>query len=295
MNFLTPLFLPVRKVKPTIISGSGYTVDGSGYLQANPTLGSELAVNGGFDSDTVWTKGSGWTITGGKAVGTAATGVLTQSIVSASGLYRLSFDISTYTSGGVRVNNGGAQGYPLSSVGSHDSSTIGAGSTLAGLGVNTNFTGTVDNISVKQIFTADFKVKRSNPNSVKVSLDTLKVNHNIIFYFFSDPVFDFNCIRVRVTFGASSMFTLQLRKYVNGSSTSLSTTNLTFVDGAEIEILRRDSTTFALYYNGVQVGTDITISDLSIINGEYFGIVSSSEKWKIRSIKFNDIVMPFNV
>ncbi|MBP6748426.1 MAG: hypothetical protein KA144_02200 [Xanthomonadaceae bacterium] len=33
-----------------------------------PLLGPELLANGGFDSDTVWTKGTGWTIAAGQAV-----------------------------------------------------------------------------------------------------------------------------------------------------------------------------------------------------------------------------------
>ncbi len=32
-------------------------------------LGAELVTNGGFDTDTGWTKGAGWTISGGKAIG----------------------------------------------------------------------------------------------------------------------------------------------------------------------------------------------------------------------------------
>lgn len=34
------------------------------------TLGPELLTNGGFDTDTAWTKGTGWTIDGGNAIAT---------------------------------------------------------------------------------------------------------------------------------------------------------------------------------------------------------------------------------
>lgn len=48
-----------------------------------PLLGPELLANGGFDSDTVWTKGTGWTIAAGQAICTTpgASSLLSQAFV----------------------------------------------------------------------------------------------------------------------------------------------------------------------------------------------------------------------
>ena len=68
---------------------------------------SELITNGTFDADTDWAKGTGWTITGGKAVATAATGILIQSITNKpltdDKTYQVMFTVSDYVDGTYRV------------------------------------------------------------------------------------------------------------------------------------------------------------------------------------------------
>jgi hypothetical protein len=70
---------------------------------ANPPLGPELVTNGGFDSDTAWTKGAGWSITGGAASINGATGNsdLFQGISVVDGrFYVVEFDVSAISSNG---------------------------------------------------------------------------------------------------------------------------------------------------------------------------------------------------
>jgi len=63
----------------------------------------ELVTNSGFDTDTDWTKNTGWTISGGKGVATSAVNVkVIYQIIS--GLvpgkkYRVTYTISTLTAG----------------------------------------------------------------------------------------------------------------------------------------------------------------------------------------------------
>lgn len=68
-------------------------------------IGSELVTNGNFDTDTDWTKGTGWTIADGSASydasGTSALTSASTSIVSGK-IYRLKFKITT--SGFARLN-----------------------------------------------------------------------------------------------------------------------------------------------------------------------------------------------
>lgn len=69
-----------------------------------PTLGPERVSNGTFASDSQWTKGTGWSISGGKANKVAGGGSLTQTIASdpalkAGATYRITYTISGWTGG----------------------------------------------------------------------------------------------------------------------------------------------------------------------------------------------------
>jgi hypothetical protein len=122
------------------------------------SLGDELITNGGFDTDSDWTKNTGWSISGGVA---SSDGSQSES----SSLVQINtFDTSTlitdfylirYT---VTVNTGTVSFGSGGLVQSHTSSgtyyMIGSPQTGSG---NTNFTatssftGTVDNVSVRKI------------------------------------------------------------------------------------------------------------------------------------------------
>jgi hypothetical protein len=72
-------------------------------------LGPELAVNGDFTTDTAWSKGQGWSISGGKLVLTsAADGTITYQ-GSLVGYYELSINIISISAGGIQLflNNAG--------------------------------------------------------------------------------------------------------------------------------------------------------------------------------------------
>jgi len=70
--------------------------------------GIELVTNGNFASDTNWTKGTGWTISGGKGNGASAGGDLTQTIsIPINKTYRVKYTISNYSAGIFRVILGG--------------------------------------------------------------------------------------------------------------------------------------------------------------------------------------------
>lgn len=121
------------------------------YIAGQP----DLVVNGGFDADTTWTKGTGWTISGGQAVGTSvATGqALRQTIVAPAGdLYAVTLDVVAtaglfniwFNTSGifVSVSTTGRHTFLLRASGANDI-TISAGAVA--------FTGTIDNISIKRI------------------------------------------------------------------------------------------------------------------------------------------------
>lgn len=68
----------------------------------NTALGVELLANGGFDTDTIWTKGTGWTIAGGVATKTGLSGNLQQDFAFVvGGVYRVTYDVTDYVEGTV--------------------------------------------------------------------------------------------------------------------------------------------------------------------------------------------------
>jgi hypothetical protein len=134
---------------------SSYTLEIQGTGEFTTGYGPELVVNGGFDSDTVWVKGSGVTITGGVAqcVSAGVNPMLRQTgIVAITTSYKVEFTISNYVSGGAIVNLGFVNGTTRTANGTYiENITTAAGT---GLDINFNagvFTGDIDNVSVKEI------------------------------------------------------------------------------------------------------------------------------------------------
>ena len=116
-------------------------------------LGPELVTNGGFATDTAWTKGAGWTITGGAAVATsvAAFGELSQAAGVAIGFYRVTLNVTVSAGAGfIRLGSVGNIGN-FNATGSYSFilQCGAAGSSVRVLADSGGFTGTIDNISVK--------------------------------------------------------------------------------------------------------------------------------------------------
>ncbi len=124
----------------------------------------ELVTNGSFATDTAWTKGAGWTISGGTAVATGVTGFadIQQNLagVDLGRTYIISFDL-VVTSGSIQVFLGvsgsgtGQVGGSLGLTGSYsfliNKNPIDSVKTILFRGAST-FTGTIDNVSVRRAF-----------------------------------------------------------------------------------------------------------------------------------------------
>ena len=118
-------------------------------------LGSELVVNGTFDSDTAWSKGAGWSIANGEAnANTLGSFVnLTQNNIFEIGkTYITKFTITNYTQGEVRLTQAGIDvSGSQNSVGTYEAtftSTSADGRCIM-QGLN-SFIGSIDNVSVKE-------------------------------------------------------------------------------------------------------------------------------------------------
>jgi hypothetical protein len=117
--------------------------------------GAEIVTNGDFATDSGWTKGGGWTISGGKATHDSTTGnrYLTQGgILTAGKQYVLTFTISNYTSGTLRIYGSTTQ--PIDITEGNATYTIpfiatGDGDVNFQSSVSGAFIGSIDNVSCK--------------------------------------------------------------------------------------------------------------------------------------------------
>jgi hypothetical protein len=122
-------------------------------------LGPELVVNGTFDSgSTGWSPGSGWSISGGSANSAAASGFgdirSTYNVTTIGRTYRLTFT-ANIVSGGVRWYLGGVTA-PTTTTSSGTYSVLITATEVnyvafISYGSGGAFTGTIDNVSVKEL------------------------------------------------------------------------------------------------------------------------------------------------
>lgn len=127
-----------------------YWLSGTRY---GASAGPELVVNGSFTSGASWTAIGGWSISGGQAVGTGASDSLTQTGILVSGRpYTATFDYTMSSGSRLRINSGGVFFVSplLGASGSVSINFVAGGADLIIQADNALFTGTLDNVSVKQ-------------------------------------------------------------------------------------------------------------------------------------------------
>lgn len=136
--------------------------NGSGVLCASPVSilvdisGPELIANGGFDSDSNWTKGAGWTIAGGVATKTGGTASSLSQTVSlvAGGVYEAIFTITAISAGilAARLSEPVVAGPNRTTAGTFSQTfTAVSGQTTFSISSSTVGAGSVDNVSLKRV------------------------------------------------------------------------------------------------------------------------------------------------
>jgi hypothetical protein len=162
---------------------NSYWTKSGASIQADPsTQGSELITNGGFDTDSDWNKGAGWTISGGSLNGSSTTSTAFQintGLVSGK-IYEVVYTISNYVSGSVRIELGSGN----VSVGSIRSANGTYIEYIEALGDDrlyfdgiVSFTGSIDNVSVKEV--QGFTSPDGTNNAYKLVEGTNNGNHSI--------------------------------------------------------------------------------------------------------------------
>ena len=119
-------------------------------------IGSELVTNGDFDTDSDWTKGTGWSISGGKANADATFDNLGQTGYSfvINKTYKVTYEVKNYVNGNIRFQlTGGAtlNGNTINSNGIYTQYVKATANHTNFRFRGTNFTGSIDNVSVKEV------------------------------------------------------------------------------------------------------------------------------------------------
>lgn len=112
----------------------------------------EYVTNGGFETDSDWTKGSGWVIGSGVATATTASTALSQSssITLIEGQsYNITYTI-TRSAGSITPSIGGTNGESRNSAGTYTETIIAGSSQMIAL-TGSGFTGTVDNVTITNV------------------------------------------------------------------------------------------------------------------------------------------------
>jgi hypothetical protein len=119
----------------------------------NPGYGADLITNGTFDTDSDWTKETGWTISGGVASHSSGTNAMLYqtSILTAGKTYKITYDITSYTSGDVAAYTGN-WGTNASAVGSYTDYLVATSTYLKFNASSVNdFVGSIDNVVCKEL------------------------------------------------------------------------------------------------------------------------------------------------
>jgi len=131
------------------------------------TYGPELVTNGDFATDSDWTKGTGWSIGEGKAVATSSFNNLAQSGYSfvAGNSYKVTYEVLDYVNGNIIFQlTGGTtlNGDTRNTNGTFTQYVIATDNHTTFRFRGTNFTGSIDNVSVKEALNADFDFQRNS-------------------------------------------------------------------------------------------------------------------------------------
>lgn len=242
-----------------------------------PTLGSELVTNGGFDSDTAWTKGAGWTIGSGVATHTGANySMLEQTIGTVGKWYQMTYTITARTSGDVNARFGTTNGTIVSTPATYTNSARQISGTNIGLQSQV-FEGSVDDVSTKELTLSSLfsTVSTSDSDVIADANVTLTAGTQAGLVLNLDSTSSPANFLIAYHDGTN----VKLDKNVGGTYTSLINTAVTYSAGATLRVItyHSDANTLKVrvYYNNALVGSEQTVTDAGIISNTKHGLFST--------------------
>ncbi len=254
-------------------TGATWTIS-SGAALNTPTLGSELFGNTGFDSDTVWNKGTNWSIAAGVGTHVNGTGSNMQQGVSVVGNWYREVWTLLNRSAGSFLGIPGRSSLGLKSANGTYTDSGRANGTFAGVTASATGAGDIDNVSLKQLTLSElFATRNFGRSDVQVAAKlTLTANNPCGLVLNLDST----SAPANFVYVEHQGTNLRASKCVAGVYTELVTAAATYVAGAPIRVTK-SGTTYKFYYNDVQIGTDQTVSDAGIIGNTWHGMMNTYE------------------
>jgi len=242
----------------------GYNIGTSigSNLVLNPDfteLGSEKILNTDFATDSNWTPLGGWSISGGTANCNGASIMFTNASIIATKIYKITYTVSGFISGGVKVRLNGSpdvDGLTRTANGTYteyitSSSSPNGNFSFAAV---VSFVGSIDNVSVKEVGVNWI----SQDNSVTFALGSAKI----------DVIYGLNRLKQNNVTGDGLSYRVT---YV--VSENISTTQLSFYSGLGYTILDGTVGTHTFDYTRTGIndnviftaanGTSITLTSIS--------------------------------
>jgi hypothetical protein len=151
-----------------VMQPSGYKAETLYIQKPAPVYGVELIVNGDFETDSDWTKGTGWNINGGNANcdGISNNSNLNTTLPFYSGSFnvKINLTIKNYVSGDLELFISGSGFASLNANGNYTFNTLADRPDGKLFIKSRNFNGSIDNVSVKEVLTSsgDFTVDRNS-------------------------------------------------------------------------------------------------------------------------------------
>ena len=154
-------------------ASSATRINSSGLVQDMQSITDpELVLNGTFDTDSDWSKGTGWSIANGEAILTNGSGSLSKSdgILEVGKTYEFSIEITSISAGAFSPKTNTGQNIfdsvTINTVGVHTSTFTVTGGVNLQIRASGTTTGSIDNVSVKDItFSTDVDLARINYDS----------------------------------------------------------------------------------------------------------------------------------
>jgi len=145
-----------------VVTPNGYKAGTLYGVLPVPTEGSELVVNGDFATDSVWNKGSNWTIGSGLATRTSGVTSNISQVISGIGgkLLKVSYTVSSYGGGNIGASPNGSDFNANTGNGTFTDYITPTGNNLY-IRASYSFSGSIDNVSVKEFTASDMDVTRA--------------------------------------------------------------------------------------------------------------------------------------
>lgn len=261
-------------IGPTAIKRRG------GLAAPVPVVGAEQITNGGFATDTAWTKGAGWSIPGdGTAVATDASGVILQAATPAlvaGGWYLAAIDVVALSAGIaiLRIGEGGPGITGVTTTGNYwVTLRVAVTGSVYVTRTAANLTGAIDNISVKRLTlsslfsTAAYASANCDLSAAVTRAGGTQAGLVARLDSATSPA---NFVIAYLDGGGN----VKVDKCVAGTYTNVISGAVTYAAGRVLRLVCSGNSVSA-YYNGTQVGSTVTVSDAGIVSNTRHGLFST--------------------